>query len=59
MEGIVEGQAGLLIRQLKKKFPHLPAEMEEQVRAMPAEKLQQLAEAIFDIKTLEDVKVFL
>lgn len=59
MEGIVEGQAGLLIRQLKKKFTHLPAEMEEQVRALPVEKLQQLAEAIFDIKTLEDVKAFL
>ena len=58
-EGIVEGQADLLIRQLKKKFTNLPADMETRVRGLSAEKLQQLAEAIFDLETLEDVKAFL
>jgi len=58
-EGIVKGQADLLIRQLKKKFTNMPADMESRVRGLSAEKLQQLAEAIFDLETLEDVKSFL
>ena len=59
IKGIVEGQADLLIRQLKKKFTNMPADMETRVRGLSAEKLQQLAEAIFDLETLEDVKAFL
>ena len=58
-EGKVEGQADLLIRLLQKKFANIPPEMENQVKALPAEKLQQLAEAIFDLETIEDVKGFL
>ena len=58
-EGKIEGQADLLVRQLKKKFIHIPAEMEARVRNLPAERLQQLAEAIFEVKTIEDVKEFL
>ena len=58
-EGKVEGQADLLIRLLHKKFANIPPEMENQVKALPAEKLQQLAEAIFDLETIEDVKGFL
>jgi len=59
VEGRVEGQADLLIRLLKKKFTNVPTEIENQVKALPAEKLQQLAEAIFDLETFEDVKAFL
>ena len=58
-EGKVEGQADLLIRLLHKKFANIPPEMENQVKALPAEKLQQLAEAILDLETIEDVKGFL
>ncbi len=58
-KGRVEGQADLLIRLLHKKFTNIPPEMENQVKALPAEKLQQLAEAIFDLETIEDVKGFL
>jgi hypothetical protein len=58
-KGRVEGQADLLIRQLKKKFITVPAEIENRVRSLPPEKLQQLAEAIFDLETFEDVKAFL
>ena len=57
-EGKVEGQADLLIRQLKKKFDNVPPEIETRVRNLPPEKLQQLAEAMFDLKTIEDVKNF-
>lgn len=58
-EGKVEGQADLLIRLLQKKFANVPPEMENQVKSLPAENLQQLAEAIFDLETIEDVKRFL
>jgi len=49
----------LLIRLLHKKFNNVPPEIENQVKALSAEKLQQLAEAIFDLKSIEDIKAFL
>lgn len=58
-EGRQEGQADILLRLLNKKFGNVPGEVEEAVRKLPAEKLEQLAEAIFELKTLEDAKVFL
>ena len=58
-KGRVEGQANILVRQLNKKFGHIPVEMENRVRTLSVEKQQELAEAIFDIKTLEEVKAFL
>ena len=58
-KGRAEGQADLLIRLLHKKFNNVPPEIENQVKALSAEKLQQLAEAIFDLKSIEDIKAFL
>jgi len=58
-EGKAEGQASLLLRQLKKKFGYLPVEMENRVMSMPVEKLQELAEAIFDLETIDDVNSFI
>jgi flagellar biosynthesis/type III secretory pathway protein FliH len=58
-EGKVEGQASILLRQLKKKFGYLPVEMENRVMTMPTEKLQNLAEAIFDLRTLDEVNNFI
>jgi predicted transposase/invertase (TIGR01784 family) len=58
-KGRVEGQANILVRILKKKFGHIPVEMENRVRNLSVEKQQELAEAIFDIETIEDVKDFL
>jgi hypothetical protein len=58
-EGIAEGQATILLKLLKKKFGNIPDELESQVRKLPSEKLQQLAEAIFDLETIEDVIDFL
>ena len=59
VEGKAEGQASLLLRQLKKKFGYLPVEMENRVMSMPVEKLQELAEAIFDLETIDDVNSFI
>jgi len=58
-EGKIEGQASIIIKQMKKKFNELPLEIENQVRSLSEEKLEQLAEAIFDLKTIEDLRAFL
>jgi len=58
-EGKAEGQASILLRLLKKKFGYLPVEMENRVMSMPTEKLQELAEAIFDLETIDDVNSFI
>jgi len=58
-KGRIEGQAEMLLRLLKKRFNDIPAELENQVRTLSEEKLEQLAEAIFDLKTIEDVRGFL
>jgi len=58
-KGRVKGQASILLRQLKKKFGHIPVEVENKVMTMPIEKLQDLAEAIFDLGTLEEVDNFI
>ncbi len=58
-EGKVEGQTDLLIRLLHKKFINVPQEIENQVRTLSPKKLQVLAEAIFDLKSIDDIKTFL
>jgi hypothetical protein len=58
-EGKVEGQANILVRQLKKKFGNIPVEVEDRVRNLSVEKQQELAEAIFDLKSIDDIKAFL
>ncbi len=58
-KGRVEGQAIILLKLLKKKFGNIPVELERQVRTLSSEKFQQLAEAIFDLETIDDVREFL
>jgi len=58
-EAKAEGQAIILLRQLKKKFGFMPVEMENRVMSMPVEKLQELAEAILDMGTIDEVNNFI
>ena len=58
-KGKIEGQAELLLKQLRKKFMVIPADMESQIRSLPGDRLEQLAEAIFDLKSIDDVQAFL
>jgi hypothetical protein len=58
-EGKAEGQANILVRLLKKKFGNMPVEVEDKVRNLSIEKQQELAEAIFDLKSIDDVEAFL
>jgi hypothetical protein len=57
-EGILEGQVTILVRLLKKKFENIPVETEDQIRSLPADKLQELAEEIFEMETIEDIQRF-
>ena len=59
IEGKIEGQAEMLLRLLKKRFKDMPIELENKVRTLSEAKMAQLAEAIFDLKTIEDVRAFL
>lgn len=59
IEGKIEGQAIIVLRLLKKKFNEIPLPIENKVRMLSEDKLQQLAEAIFDLETIEDLKIFL
>ena len=59
VEGKVEGQANILLRQLKKKFGNIPVEVEDKVRNLSVEKQQELAEAIFDLKSIDEIEAFL
>jgi predicted transposase YdaD len=59
IEGKIEGQAEMLLRLLKRRFKDMPVELENKVRTLSEAKMAQLAEAIFDLKTIEDVRAFL
>ena len=59
IEGKIEGQSKLLIKQLKTKFKNVPLDMEQKIKTLPAEKLEEIAEAIFDIKSIDDVNAFI
>ena len=58
-EGRIEGQAELLLKLLKKRLGDVPTDMENYIRSLPGDRLEQLAEAIFDLKSIDDVKVFI
>jgi hypothetical protein len=54
-EGLREGEIKLLIRQLKQRFGELSPDLPEQIRALPTEKLEILAEALFDFQSSQDL----
>jgi len=58
-KGRTEGQAQLVLRQLKKLFGEVPADVEEKIKAMRAERIEQLGEALLDVKTIEELKPLL
>lgn len=58
-EGKIEGQAEILLKLLKKRFGDVPVDMENHIRSLPGDRLEQLAEAIFDLKSIDDVKAFI
>ena len=58
-KGRIEGQAEMLLKQLKKRFGEIPEDMEIRIKKLTEDKLEQLAEAIFDLESIDDVRDFL
>jgi hypothetical protein len=44
---------------LKKLFGEVPADVEEKIKAMGAERIERLGEALLDVKTIEELKPLL
>ena len=54
-QGIVQGEATLLERQLRRRFEGLPAWVEERLANAGREELESWADRVFEAKALEDV----
>jgi hypothetical protein len=57
--GIVRGGASVLLVQLARLCGPLPEGLEQQVRELPIEALQELGEALFDFRSLPDLQAWL
>ena len=49
----------LLIKQITKRFGNIPEELKSKIMSLPIDKVNEIGEAIFDFKSLEDIKKFL
>ncbi|NET62732.1 MAG: Rpn family recombination-promoting nuclease/putative transposase, partial [Symploca sp. SIO2E6] len=53
-----EGQI-LVLKQLNRKVGQLPPKLESQIKALPLDKLEELAEALLDFSNLDDLSAWL
>lgn len=58
-QGRHEGQTSMVLRQLQRRLGELPRELQEQVRLLPAEQLEELGELLLDFNTLADLENWL
>jgi flagellar biosynthesis/type III secretory pathway protein FliH len=58
-EGRQEGERTVLLRQLRKRLGDLDPAMEEQIKGLPADRLEELGEALFDFNSLADLDAWL
>ncbi|OFI06666.1 hypothetical protein CLOACE_08210 [Clostridium acetireducens DSM 10703] len=57
-QGIVQGKAELLIKQLMKKFKKVPNEYKEKIKTLPNETIELIAMDIFDLKSIEELEQY-
>ena len=57
-EGIKEGKAEILIKQLIKKFKSVPDEYKKKIKKLSEETIDIIATDIFDIEKIEDVEKY-
>jgi predicted transposase YdaD len=57
--GKAEGSANILLKLLASRFGPLPAAVERRIRQLPLERLEAMAEAIFEFGSVKDVRVWL
>ncbi|NER22491.1 MAG: DUF4351 domain-containing protein [Symploca sp. SIO1C2] len=48
-----------MMKQLSRKVGKLSSKLESQIKALPLEKLEELAEALLDFSTLDDLSTWL
>ncbi|MCL6613454.1 MAG: DUF4351 domain-containing protein [Firmicutes bacterium] len=58
-EGLVEGQIALVLRQVRKRFGQVPAELEQALRSLSREKIEALGEALLDAKNLDELRAMM
>lgn len=58
-KGIERGERSLVLRLLSRRFDPLPNSVRDQVTQLPLEQVEQLAEALFDFKGIEDLQHWL
>jgi hypothetical protein len=58
-EGRQEGQARVALRLIRRRFGEVSGELESQIRALPAEKSEELAEALLDFSQITQVQAWL
>ena len=54
-QGRQQGEAYLLLRQLQRRFGEIPQNLEETIRKLPVERLEDLGLALLDFNTLTDL----
>lgn len=57
--GLKQGEAGLIIRLLTRRFDRLPVDIGEQIRALSISQIEELTDAQVDFSTVEDVATWL
>lgn len=57
--GIQQGQASMVMRQLKHKFGEIDPELESQIQQLSSPQLEDLSEALLDFEQLEDLITWL
>lgn len=58
-EGIEQGKADILIKQLVKKFKTLPDEYRKKIKTLSEETIDVIATDIFDMESVEDLKKYI
>ena len=54
-QGIEQGEEKIIIKQAKARFPKLTKKHQDQIRALPSDKLEELAIALLDFESLGDL----
>ena len=59
VEGLIEGQARLVSRQLQRRFGNIPVELSDAIRGLAMERLEALGEALLDFKSIADAQAWI
>jgi hypothetical protein len=58
-QGLQQGEADIILRQLRRKFGNFEVAFESEIQSFPIEKLAKLGEDLIDFQTIEDLSKWL